>query len=162
MKVQIRRHVFETNSSSVHTLSICKEDPIDIAKYAGTTFYFGKSWTERKEDDYIQEKIDTIFFYMVSNDSLSNFIRCKNMIEKVFSKYEIKCEYLIDENGEYVNEGDDDDVLDYLFDSNNPDFEDDLICFIFNKKSQTDYFDNNYFDDTCLPKGNFKNYYIDC
>ena len=34
MKVQIRRDVFETNSSSVHTLTICLE-PVNIEKYAG-------------------------------------------------------------------------------------------------------------------------------
>lgn len=157
MKVQIRRNVFETNSSSVHTLSICK-DPVNIEKYAGTTFKFGTPWIGRDTGDNLQDKLDTIFNYMVNNDSLSNFIRCKNMIEKVFSKYEIKCEFLIDENGDY--ECGDDEYLDELFDSNNPDFENDLICFIFNDKSKTDYFDNNYFDsDKDLPKGNFKNYY---
>ncbi len=159
MKVQIRRNVFETNSSSVHTLSICK-DPVNIEKYAGSTFKFGMSWTER--NNKLQEKLDAIFFYMVSNDSLSNFIRCKNMIEKVFSKYEIKCEFLIDENGEYEFEAEEE-VLDNLFDPNNTEFESDLICFIFNDKSKTDYFNNNYFDtDKDLPKGNFKNYFENC
>ena len=42
-------------------------------------------------------------------------------------------------------------------------FENDLICFIFNDKSKTDYFDNNYFDqDRNLPKGNYKNYFENC
>lgn len=161
MKIQIRRSVFETNSSSVHTLCICK-DPVNIEKYAGTTLRFGIPWMKRNTGSEFQDKLDTIFNYMVTNDSLSNFVRCKNMIEKVLSKYEIKCEFLIDENGKYEYGGDEE-VLDNLFDSNNPDFENDLICFIFNDKSKTDYFNNNYFDqDKDLPKGNYKNYYEDC
>ncbi len=162
MKIQIRRNVFETNSSSVHTLSICK-DPVNIEKYIGTTLTFGIPWNKRDTGNKFQDKLDTIFNYMVSNDSLSNFIRCKHMIEEVFSKYEIKCEFLIDDEGDYVYGDGDDDILDNLFDSNNPDFENDLICFIFNDKSNTDYFDNNYFNlDKDLPKGNYKNYYEDC
>lgn len=157
MKVQIRRNVFETNSSSVHTLSICK-DPVNIEKYAGTTLKFGIHLIEKDIGNEFQDKLDTIFNYMVTNDSLSNFVRCKNMIEKVLSKYEIKCKFLIDENGEYEYGGDEG-VLDNLFDSTNPDFENDLICFIFNNKSKTDYFNNNYFNpDKDLPKGNYKNY----
>lgn len=96
MKVQIRRGVFETNSSSVHTLTICLE-PVNIEKYAGMTFKLGIPWNERQTNDKIQERLDSLFDYMTMNDSLTNFIYCKNRINKVISKYEIKFDYLIDE-----------------------------------------------------------------
>lgn len=65
MKVQIRRSLFETNSSSVHTLSICTK-PVNIEKYAGTTLRFGIAWNKIDKGDIIQEKLDTIFNYMVN------------------------------------------------------------------------------------------------
>ena len=101
MKVQIRRGVFETNSSSVHTLTICLE-PVNIKKYAGMTFKLGIPWNERQTNNKIQERLDSLFNYMTMNDSLTNFIYCKNRISKVISKYEIKFDYLIDENGEVI------------------------------------------------------------
>lgn len=96
MKVQIRRGVFETNSSSVHTLTICLE-PVNIEKYAGMTFKLGIPWDKRQTNDKLQERLDSLFDYMTMNDSLTIFIYCKNRINKVISKYEIKFDYLIDE-----------------------------------------------------------------
>ena len=40
MKKQVRRNVFETNSSSVHTLVVCKESDYDRWKN-GEVLYFG-------------------------------------------------------------------------------------------------------------------------
>lgn len=61
------------------------------------TFKLGIPWNERQTNDKIQERLDSLFDYMTMNDSLTNFIYCKNRINKVISKYEIKFDYLIDE-----------------------------------------------------------------
>lgn len=161
MKVQIRRGVFETNSSSVHTLTICL-DPVNIEQYAGMTFKLGLPWSQRTFSNDIQSKLDTIFDYMVMNDSLSNFIQCKNRINKVMSKYEITFDYLINEDGEYESCGWCDDILNNIFSENDDDiFEKYLLNFIFNDNSKCDTFDNSYFnEDTDLPQeNNYKNFF---
>lgn len=165
MKIQIRRGVFETNSSSVHTLTICLE-PVNIEKYAGMTFKLGIPWDKRQTNDKLQERLDSLFDYMTMNDSLTNFIYCKNRINKVISKYEIKFDYLIDENGEYESSGWCEDVLDNIFNNNVDDetFEKYLLGYIFNNKSSCQCFDNNYFSsDNDLPQGSkYKNFYEYC
>ena len=99
-------------------------------------------------------------------DSLRNFIYCKNRINKVISKYEIKFDYLIDENGEYESSGWCEDVLDNIFNNNVDDetFEKYLLGYIFNNKSSCQCFNNNYFSsDNDLPQGSkYKNFYEYC
>lgn len=157
MKVQVRRNVFETNSSSVHTLSICtKSIDDDILKmYAGTTLNFGSPWQNRETGNKFQDRLDFLFDYMTYSDSLSHFIQCKYKIEKVLSKYEIKCNYLISETGDYDNYSCNDDVFNGLFDEDDETFEKDLLCYIFNDKSKVDYFNRDYFNESeDLPKEN--------
>lgn len=50
MKIQVRRGVFETNSSSVHSLCICSEDDYDRFKN-GELFYNSRKQILTKNSD---------------------------------------------------------------------------------------------------------------
>lgn len=163
MKVQIRHSVFETNSSSVHTLTICTK-PIDediLKMYAGTTLTFGSPWRERETGNHFQDRLDNLFDYMTVNDCLSSFIRAKYRIEKVLSKYDITCKFLISETGDYDNYYScGTDVFDDLFNENDEEFEKLLLCYIFNDKSKAEIFNRDYFHqhEDLLDKVHTKNY----
>ena len=67
MKIQVRRGVFETNSSSVHTLCICSADDYDKWKN-GKLFYDLYNDTLVVDSDKIQENdymtYDEFFDYL--------------------------------------------------------------------------------------------------
>ena len=46
MKIQIRKYVFETNSSSVHSCSVATKDNYDL-------FINGEVWYKEEDDDYL-------------------------------------------------------------------------------------------------------------
>ena len=87
MKVQIRRGVFETNSSSVHTLTMCTLDEFD--KWQDGELYLNRSYFARgggtfvtkeevinllKEDDYYSTRIDWNEVDNMSDGELINFL----------------------------------------------------------------------------------------
>lgn len=44
MKIQVRRNVFETNSSSVHSITMCSKDDFD--KWENSNYYFYHSYNK--------------------------------------------------------------------------------------------------------------------
>lgn len=149
MKIQIRHSVFETNSSSTHTLTICTK-PVDdeiLKLYAGTTLKFGLPWQERDKGNHFQDRLDDLFDYMTYTNDLSHFMSTKYRIEKVLSKYDINCVFLISDTGEYDNYSYGyNNVFDDLFAEKDADFEQLLLEYIFNDKSKAEVFNRDYFD----------------
>lgn len=71
MKIQVRRNVFETNSSSVHTLVVCKESDYDCWKNGEVLLFMG--W----EDDYpFSNKPQKEKFY--TKEEAIEFFKSKN------------------------------------------------------------------------------------
>lgn len=56
MKIQIRRNVFETNSSSVHSITMCSKD--DFEKWENSDYYFwhryDKPWVIGTKEEIIK------------------------------------------------------------------------------------------------------------
>lgn len=94
MKTQIRRCVFETNSSSIHTLSIVKDANLKVVpeKVVFEPDEFG--WEHRvytntsKKASYIWECIKSIY-----DQDHENFLRALEKIQKFLYTYNIKCEF---------------------------------------------------------------------
>lgn len=68
MNIQIRRGVFETNSSSTHSITICSEDMFD--KWQRGEVAFQNSWREEEQWIPIKEAEAMIHRTMVDNDYL--------------------------------------------------------------------------------------------
>ena len=102
MKIQIRQGVFETNSSSVHTLSISKsKSKFSKIKDSITKITFGPKQEYCYGKDSVQDKINQIFCYAICGYSLKHFISCKNKIERCLKSVGISCEFEFDENYDY-------------------------------------------------------------
>ena len=98
MKLQIRRGVFETNSSSVHSLTMCMKSEFDKWVSGDLFLYtgYGFSYPEDK-------KPITNHFY--TKDQVIDFIKCH--------------EYM----GNNLNWDNEDEVMDYLYDNEWYDFD---------------------------------------
>ena len=133
MKIQIRQGVFETNSSSVHTLSISKSNSkFSKIKDSITKITFGPKQEYCWDADSTQDKINQIFCY----------------------------EFEFDENYDYYWYCDSRDVFDELFAEDDETFTLLLLNYIYDKSSYTYCFDDNYFDETEFRNKHkdFKNY----
>ena len=161
MKIQIRQGVFETNSSSVHTLSISKSKTnFSKIKDSITKITFGPKKEYCWDADSAQDKINQIFCYVTCDDSLKHFISCKNKIERCLKSVGISCEFEFDENYDYYWYCDSRDVFDELFAEGDETFTILLLNYIYDKSSYTYCFDDNYFDETEFRNTHkdFKNY----
>lgn len=134
MKTQIRNNVFETNSSSVHTISISNSSPQSIDNYI---FFdrgeYGWEWeiynSCQDKANYLYECMIDLFYH---NNSLEE--KCDRIREEL-ALYEVDCDFA-KVNGDnvfdgYVDHGSqNEELVNYLLD--NPDK---LIDYLFNDTS---------------------------
>lgn len=134
MKTQIRNNVFETNSSSVHTITISNTSPQGIDNYI---FFdrgeYGWEWeiynSSQDKANYLYECMIDLFYH---NNSLKE--KC-NRIREELALYNVGCDF-VEVNGDnifdgYVDHGSqNEELVNYLLD--NPDK---LIDYLFNDTS---------------------------
>lgn len=144
MKYQIRKNVFETNSSTQHTLTICHDTP-DYSKYIGKTIVLGGFeddnyfWNNDKGDPEV--KLNMIWCYLTQM-KVGCFIKRLKYIQKAFEPLNIKIDVIddADKYEEYEWGYSWGYMFDYLFDGETPDR---LIDFVFNKDSWYDSYEDN-------------------
>lgn len=162
MKIQIRQGVFETNSSSVHTLSISKsKSNFSKIKNSITKITFGPKQEYCYDADSVQDKINQIFCYVICGDSLKHFISCKNKIERCLKSVGISCEFKFDENYDYCWYCESRYVFDELFAEDDETFTLLFLNYIYDESSYTDCVNDNYFNETEFRNTHkdFENYY---
>ena len=134
MKTQIRNNVFETNSSSVHTIIISNNFPQSIDNYI---FFdrgeYGWEWeiynSSQDKANYLYECMIDLFYH---NNSLKE--KC-NRIREELALYNVGCDFAevneINQYDGYVDHGSQNkELVNYLLD--NPDK---LIDYLFNDTS---------------------------
>ena len=89
MKIQVRRNVFETNSSSVHTLVVCKESDYDRWKNGEVLYFEGWSvdypHSNRPKSDTFYTKEEAIKFL---NSKYYDFPEDEKELEELFRENE--------------------------------------------------------------------------
>lgn len=160
MKRQIRQGVFETNSSSVHSLSI-STDYIDVEKYKGTTleFRYIDGITDEKS---LAWKINQLYIWLVEDRTFREFIENREILIKAFKQYGIDIDFRFPTLEEYdhIWWNGSTLVFDELFKEDN-DLDVlgiHLMEYLFNEESCIRTYNNNYFDMNMLPDHNFINY----
>lgn len=166
---QTRRSVFETNSSTLHSLTFAFEvNKGDLKTLIGSdTIRFGVRTVEEivkantKKKNYAvdcdntfswQDRADLFFWKLLrAAESKVSFLITLEKIREVFKKYGIEVEFLIAKNIEYLKEefrysGDDGDSVDFnLTNYADEDFEDQLINYIFSP-----YILEYSYEDDCI------------
>lgn len=99
MKIQVRRGVFETNSSSVHTLTMCEKSLFDSWKHEKNDVWLDLSNGELIIPKDLDEK---------DKENFSREMAMRDEVKKILPK--IRQEIGLDE-GDYVSEGA---VYDYM------------------------------------------------
>lgn len=161
MKTQIRSSVFETNSSSAHTLVI-ENKSVQRDKVAGIHLVFGKKidWQNDKRDSsyYMQERLNKLYeniIYDAENcggsflESYKKFKKDLQYISDTLAKYDITCEFIEDQY-DYIWDGNP--AYEHIFDS-----DENLLQFIFNDYSELSEVDRDYYwehADTYFDKKN--------
>ena len=163
----IRRGVFETNSSTMHSLTIAfGTENEDLKKIIGSdTLRFGvrnpeeideanektkKNWAIYIDKTYSwQDRADLLFWKLICMDyDVMEFLVIQSKIQDIFKKRGIKTEFIIKPNIDYILENcyvESDHVYRELFDYNNPDFESNIINYIFSP-----YIVEYSYDDDCI------------
>ena len=159
MKIQIRRGVFETNSSSVHTLSISKDKDIlsKVKNISEIVFEQDSTFYSHSNND-VQIKINEIMEYVLSDNDLSKFINSTNKIKRCLDSVGISCKFNLNENTDYYCYCENRDVFDELFDEDDETFTFLFLNFLFNDLSYTDIFDRDIFDIKINLDSSLKNY----
>lgn len=150
-----RTGLFETNSSTMHSLTIAfGSENEDLKKFIGSdTLRFGtrnpkeidrsnektrKNWAIEIDKTYSwQDRADILFWKLITTiDQTIQFLIIQDKIRRIFEKRGIKVEFLIEPNIDYISRecyssswGDS--VYNKLLDWANPDFELQVINFIF-------------------------------
>ena len=146
MKIQIRKNVFETNSSTQHTLTICNRNT-DYSDYVGKTIILGKDvpkdlfWSDKNKCNPLY-KFQMLWVACIGyNTDIRTFIHNMKLIKSTFEKIGINIELNYDESvyDEWEYYGEDIDVIKSAFNS-----EEDLINFVFNQDSWYDSYEDNY------------------
>ena len=145
MLYSIRRGVWETNSSSIHTLNICNDD-IQIPK---DKIIFGKldlkNWDELM--DNFQGKIEIINAYLLYQPAYI-FLQQKEKVIQALKKRGIESEFIIPKN---INESDLIDLYEYfdliekLLNEPIDEMGLDLLHFIYNSKSKISAIDRDWY-----------------
>lgn len=152
-KVQIRKNVFETNSSTQHTVTVCNENT-DYSDYVGKTIVLGKNvdcdeilFNERKKRNPIVKMNQLWLSLLGSETSMYQFMKGIDTIKKALNKIGITIELSTDiEDYEWADAhrwyGDIDDLscaIAWVFNS-----EEDIINYVFNQDSWYDSYEDNY------------------
>ena len=169
MLYSIRRGVWETNSSSIHTLNICNDD-IQIPK---DKIIFGKSdwknWDELMDNwgnFSVQGKIEIINAYLLYQPAYI-FLQQKEKVIQALKKCGIESEFIIPKN---INESDLIDLYEYfdlieeLLNEPIDEMGLDLLHFIYNSKSKISAIDRDWYYMHGIDekyKGGYKNFIIE-
>ena len=90
---QIRKSVFETNSSSVHAIVIHTDETIDLSEVTTITFSFDEfGWSNDKYYS-IQNKADYLWTGINSYYNYSTMLDIKDRIESWFYEDKISCNF---------------------------------------------------------------------
>jgi len=165
--IQKRIGVFETNSSTMHSLVIAfGTENKDLKKIIGSdTLRFGvrkpeeidkenektkKNWAIEIDKTYSwQDRADLLFWKLIEYDGDGKEVLViRSKIQDIFEKRGIKTEFIIEPNIDYIIENcyvEYDPVYRKLFDYNNPDFESNIINYIFSP-----YIVEYSYDDDCI------------
>ena len=149
-KVQIRKNVFETNSSTQHTVTICS-DKTNYSDYIGKTIILGKDvdyddllLSRNKRNPII--KLNQLWLSILSSDtSLYKFMTETMFLKETFKKIGINVEVSVDpEDYRWADEHrwDIDDLsctIEWVFNS-----EEDIINYVFNQDSWYDSYEDSY------------------
>ena len=158
MNIQVRKNVFETNSSTQHTLTICHDKP-DFTNYVGKTIVLGEKvpddlfWNSSKKKNPIY-KLNMIWVSLLECN-IGDFLHYIKILKDTFTKIGINIEITYDEAPyeEWRWSASYKDIFFQLFDN-----EDRLIDFVFNTDSWYDSYStdcgcgNDYEDD--IKEGN--------
>lgn len=147
MKIQIRKNVFETNSSTQHTVTVCNKGT-DYKDYIGKAIVLGKDVNEdifwdKKHNP--KTKFHLLWCSLIGYDSsIGDFIKGINFIRETFEPLGIIIDittdpkdYDIFKYSEVPNELSA--VMGWLFES-----KEDMINFVFNYDSWYDAYEDNY------------------
>lgn len=101
MKRQIRRNVFETNSSSTHAICITKEDVNKSSLPSHVTFVYGEFGWEF--DEYYDTWTKASYLYEAIHGCYDGDERKEklNSIEELLSEYNISCDFEPSKDKEY-------------------------------------------------------------
>ena len=158
MNIQVRKNVFETNSSTQHTLTICHDKP-DYTDYIGKTIVLGENvpedlfWNENKKKNAVN-KLHMIWVALLDL-KIGDFLHYIKQLKDIFNKIGINIEISYDEKNynEWQWDASYKDIFFELFDN-----EQRLIDFVFNPDSWYDCYStedgcgDEYFDD--IKEGN--------
>lgn len=161
-----RNNLFETNSSTMHSLTIAfGSEKEDLKKIIGSdTLRFGtrnpeeidkanektrKNWAIDIDKTYSwQDRADLLFWKLITTiDQTTQFLIVQDKIRKIFEGRGIKVEFLIEPNISYISKecySCSDRVYDKLFDWTDPDFELQIINFIFSPYIVEYSYEDNY------------------
>lgn len=166
---QTRTSVFETNSSTMHSLTFAYGmEKEDLKKIIGSdTLKFGvrnpdeidkanekntKNWAiDIDKTVSWQDRADLLFWKLLAHScSAGFFIVIQHKIKEVFEKRGIKVEFLVEPNLKYIIDNyeysrDGDSICDELFSYNSPEFEEQIINFIFSP-----YILEYCYEDDCI------------
>lgn len=149
MKIQVRRHVFETNSSTNHTLAIRKIDHDKIKrqdkiyKVPSRTFkevekFFYNDVVKFHEKDF-QLRLDVLFYSALANYSAREALEFVFMVKNILECHGIKIELNIDKIMDSIDSFFDTSIYGFL---NTVSTEDLIIDFLFsNEVYYTEYCD---------------------
>lgn len=166
-----RNCVFETNSSTMHSLTFAYGmEKEDLKKIIGSdTLKFGvrnledidrsnsknvKNWaTDIDKSVSWQDRADILFWKLLAYNKGGGFLLIVlHKIKEIFEKRGIKIEFLVEPNIEYIidnyneyNIDSEDSIGDSLFNYNSPEFEEQIINFIFSP-----YILEYTYEDDCI------------
>lgn len=103
MKIQVRRGVFETNSSSVHSLVMCSDDDYNKWKRGELLYsrWDGNFYT--LEDAKKEENCENVENDMLNEDFKSRFLDYERFTSWEYMEYETFDEEFITPGGEKVH-----------------------------------------------------------
>lgn len=155
MKIQVRQNCFETNSSTMHTLTICnKNTEMYVKDYVGKVISIpAKSYVN--DDTRWKMKKNSVIYKICAlwnssigyNCNIGDFIHRMDFLKSCLNKLGILVDLSMDEYAyrECEYEGEDLFILDHLFgEKGNIDDENKMINFIFNPDSWCDCYEDNY------------------
>ena len=114
MKRQIRKNVFETNSSSTHSICITKNDILD-EKRNWLTFYTGEFGWEEGTLYSITSKASYLYTAILYMEEYYGYEGLLNKLKDTLDKNNIECEFIKPENDWwYIDHGED--LVDFIND----------------------------------------------
>lgn len=134
MKIQLRKNVFETNSSSIHSICISKDDAYTLpesCRFELKTYGWGPDY-EYNVGNYLY----TALAYMHRTDEID---KLKEILERHHVKAEFES-YSSDSDDFYIDHPDLEELIEYLFKDENENI---LLSFLFGNKSMVLVYNDN-------------------